>query len=230
MARKVKVKRKAAGSASRKTSQRSKTKKKSRKFPIEILTDDEMTRLFDQCNTRYPTGLRNRALLVMGFRGGLRIAEALSLYPKDVNLKTGEVNIQHGKGDKQRLVFIDKQACEILRWWIDRRQALGFKQDQPLFCTIGRDKKGERRGGEMKTAYVRVLLPRLARKAGILKRVHYHALRHFFASALAAERTPLRGISGLLGHESLVTTQNYLKKVAPEELRDIIRNRPSWKK
>ena len=72
--------------------------------PIEILTDSELKALLRVCSARAATGLRNRALLVLGWRGGLRLGEALGLYPRDLDPVAGTVNVRRGKGGKQRLV------------------------------------------------------------------------------------------------------------------------------
>jgi site-specific recombinase XerC len=77
---------------------------KGRTFPPEPLTADEVKSLIMACSNRAPTGIRNRALIVMLYRGGLRISEALALRPKDLNCIAGSVRILHGKGDIRRFV------------------------------------------------------------------------------------------------------------------------------
>ncbi len=77
---------------------------KGRKLPPEVLTADEVRALMDACSKRAPTGIRNRALIVLLYRGLLRIDEALSLKPKDLNRAAGTVRVLHGKGDKSRTV------------------------------------------------------------------------------------------------------------------------------
>lgn len=67
-------------------------------------------------------------------------------------------------------------------------------------------------------SYVRRLLPKLAAKAGIDKRVHPHGLRHTHASELAAERLPLGAISAQLGHASIATTSIYVAKLTASDL------------
>ncbi len=57
---------------------------KGKKYPAEILTDDEVCRLIRGCSSRAPTGMRNRALIVVLYRGGLRISESLALLPVTV--------------------------------------------------------------------------------------------------------------------------------------------------
>ena len=66
-----------------------------------------MKALIRACSPRAPTGVRNRALLVVLYRGGLRVGEALALYPKDLDRRRGTIRVLHGKGDKARTVGLD---------------------------------------------------------------------------------------------------------------------------
>jgi site-specific recombinase XerC len=61
------------------------------------------------CSGRAPTGIRNRSLLALGWRGGLRLGEVLALYPKDLDREAGTVNVLRGKGGKQRTVEHTRQ-------------------------------------------------------------------------------------------------------------------------
>jgi site-specific recombinase XerD len=171
------------------------------KLPPEPLTPDEVRKLIRACSPRAATGVRNRALIVTLYRAGLRVSEALALLPKDLDSDAGTVRVLHGKGDKARVVGLDAGAWAILQLWLDRRAALGINGRQPVFCTL--------QGEPVKAAYVRTLLPRLARKAGIDKRVHAHGLRHTHAFELASENTPIHVIQAQLGHSSLATTDRY---------------------
>ena len=92
---------------------------KGQRFPAEVLTDDEIRRLIGACSNRASTGIRNRALLVPLYRGGLRIAEALALLPKDVNPDTGTVRILRGKGRKDRTIGLDPGAMAVIQRWVD---------------------------------------------------------------------------------------------------------------
>ncbi len=78
----------------------------------------------------------------------------------------------------------------------------------------------------MGDAYVRVLLPRLGRKAGIDKRVHAHGLRHTHAAQLRVEGVDIGIISKQLGHRSIATTARYLDHIAPQQVIETIRQRP----
>ncbi len=188
-----------------------------RRFPAEILTDDEVRQLLDACNCRSSTGVRNRALIAVLYRGGLRINEALDLLPKDIDLEAGSIRILHGKGDRSRTVGIDPAAGDVVAYWLAVRAQLGLGGHQPVFCTLA--------GARMGDAYIRVLLPRLARKAGIDKRVHAHGLRHTHAAQLRAEGVDIGIISKQLGHRSIATTARYLDHIAPQQVIETIRRR-----
>lgn len=80
---------------------------KGRRSPAELLTTDEIRALIRACSARAPTGIRNRALIAVLYRGGLRISEALALYPKDLDQGAGTVTVLHGKGDQRRTAGMD---------------------------------------------------------------------------------------------------------------------------
>lgn len=190
-----------------------------RRRPPEVLTEPEAIALIRACSTRAPTGIRNRALIAVMWRSGLRISESLALELRDLDLEAGTLRVRHGKGDRSRTVGVDEQTAALLARWLDRRRSLGPGARAPVFCTL--------RGGRLDSSYVRRLLPRLARRAGIDRRVHAHGLRHTYAAELARERTPINIIRDALGHTSLAVTDRYLRDVAPMHVIDTIRAR-SW--
>lgn len=195
---------------------------KSSKFPIEILTPAECNALLRACSRRGPTGARNRALIVVLWRGGLRCAEAMDLLPKDLDDRQGTIRVLHGKGDRSRTVGLDDQAWATVAVWVSIRATLpGVKLQSPLLCTL--------RGKRLHASYIRALMKRLAAQAGIDKRVHAHGLRHTFAVELARERVPLHIIQHVLGHASVRTTSGYIGHVEPHEVISAIRARPKWK-
>jgi site-specific recombinase XerD len=198
---------------------RRKSRNKGKKFPAEPLTRDEVKALLKVCSNRAPTGIRNRTLIVLFYRCGLRVKEALSLMPKDCDTKQGTIRVLHGKGDKSRLVGLDPEAAAVLQRWLDRRIALGVNGRHPLFCTLN--------GKPVQSVYVRNLLKRLADKVGIEKRVHPHGLRHTHAYELANEGTPLHVIQHQLGHSSLATTDRYIRHLNPQQVVEAMRGR-TW--
>jgi len=189
----------------------------SRRRPPEVLNEAEAIALLKACSTRAPTGVRNRALIAVLWRCGLRISEALSLELRDVDLQAGTVRVRHGKGDRSRTVGLNEQTTALLARWLDRRKKIGPGARAPIFCTL--------QGGRLDSSYVRRLLPRLAAKAGIDRRVHAHGLRHTYASELAREGTAINVIRDALGHTSLAVTDRYLRDVAPTHVIDTIRAR-----
>jgi len=189
------------------------------KRPIEPLTRDEVAALLRQCSSTAATGIRNRALITVMYRTGLRISEVLDLRAPDVNPERGTLRVLHGKGDKARTVGMDDGGMALVQRWMDRRAGLGHRHG-PLFCTL--------QGTRMSDAYVRSMLRRIARSAGIEKRVHPHGLRHSLAVDMANEGVPMPMIQRQLGHKRLSTTDVYLRGLAAADLAEMARNRPPW--
>lgn len=188
----------------------------------EILTRREVSALLTACRPRNPTGARNAALLAVLYRGGLRISEAIALRRVDVDVDQAELRIRNGKGGKGRVVPVDAACIAVVQRWLEHRAAVPVHQRYgPVFCTL--------RGVAIASAYVRELLPRLAERAELGRRVHAHAFRHTYAHELAREGVDAIAISRLLGHARVDTTIAYLRQiVAPAELRKVARARPSW--
>jgi integrase/recombinase XerD len=192
-----------------------------KKYPAEVLTRREVGKLLAACSRRGHCGIRNRALIVVLWRAGLRIAEALDLLPKDVDLEAGTIAVLHGKGDRRRIVGIDPEAAAVIEQWIVRRRELGIGPSKPLFCTVS----GSTRGRPLYSSYVRESLKELAVKARIEKRVHPHGLRHTHASELAREGVPLHIIRRQLGHADLNMTARYIEHLSPQEVIDAMQRR-----
>jgi site-specific recombinase XerD len=181
-------------------------------YPPEALTIEEVHSMIDVAarrNTRADT--RNRALISLLYRTGLRISEALDLRVIDVDFVNHTVNVLRGKGGKRRTVGIDDWALTQIQEWLDIRQA---PPGAPLFCT----KEGKR----MYPTYFRGYLGRLGRECGIEKRIHPHMFRHTFAVELAREGVPMPYIQRQLGHSSLATTTRYLSTLQPTEVIEAI--------
>ncbi len=175
--------------------------KKGCTYPVEPLTKAEIVLLLGGC-TRGALGLRNKAMIYVLWRCGLRISELLALRPCDVTEET--VRVLHGKGNKARTVGIDPEAAAVVAQWIERRNALGISSRALLFCTL--------KGKPIKTNAVRNILNRLAANQGIEKRVHPHGFRHTFA-ATAAVQMPVHYVQQALGHASLDVTAHYINHI-----------------
>ena len=200
--------------------QHSKTTK-GRKVHTEIYTKEEVMALVDQCNNG-PTGLRNKVLIIVLYRCGLRISEVLGIRSSDYNPTEGTIRVI-GKGNKMRVVGLDSQTKLNLDLWISKRKEIGINGagNPPVFCGISKNNFGKKILG----VYVRCLLKRLAHSAGIEKRVTPHNFRHSFAHDLLKEGIGLQDIQISLGHSNISTTSKYLQSFTPQETINRIQKR-----
>ncbi len=181
-------------------------KKPKRRLPPEVLSPEEITAMMDACADT-PAGIRNRALITVLYRAGLRINEALELRPKDLDPRNGAIRVLFAKGGRSRTVGMDGQAFDVLIPWLEIRTDHGINGRDPVFCMLD--------GRPLADSYIRVLFPRLGRQAGIAKRVHAHGFRHTHAAELRAEGVDIGIISKQLGHRTIATTARYLDHIAP---------------
>jgi integrase/recombinase XerD len=186
---------------------------KGRKFQPVTLTKEEVLSLTDQCN-KGVSGLRNKVLIIVLYRSGLRISEALGLKSSDYNQAEGTLRVI-GKGQKLRVVGIDSQTALNLDLWMVKRKELGINGvgNPSIFCGVSKHNHGH----PIQSVYVRNLLKRLAVKAGVEKRVNPHSLRHTFSHELLNEGVGLQHIQKSLGHSAIATTSKYLEQFNPRE-------------
>ena len=187
-----------------------------RTFPAEPLSQVEVQQLMDGMN-RGVTGTRNRALVAVLYRSGLRVSEALALRVKDVDRDARSIRVLRGKGGKSRVVGIDDGGLRYLERWLEARGERGLPASAPVFCKLD--------GGEWDPSAVRRMLGRAGEAAGLGKRVHPHGLRHSMAAELAREGVPATLIQRQLGHGSLGTTNTYLQSIASAEVIEAMGNR-----
>jgi integrase/recombinase XerD len=198
-----------------------KTTTKGRKFHTEIYTKEEVMLLADQCN-KGASGLRNKVLIIVLYRCGLRVSEVLGIRSSDYNQQEGTLRVI-GKGNKMRVVGLDSQTQMNLDLWMLKRKELGIngKGNPPIFCGISKQNLGQ----PIQTVYVRNLLKLLGKKAGIEKRMNPHNFRHSFAHDLLNEGIGLQHIQISLGHSAIATTSKYLQRFNPRETIETIKER-----
>lgn len=158
-----------------------------------------------------PNALRLRALVVLLWRVGLRISEALALTETDLDPVRGAVLVRCGKGGKRREVGLDHWGSEQLRPWSQLREQLPIGT---LLCVI----KGPTAGGPWEPTAARKQLRRLALRAGVRRRVAPHQLRHAHAVEMAHEGVPMVVIQRQLGHANLGITSIYLQGIDSAEI------------
>lgn len=190
----------------------------SKRRPIDVLTNAEIERLMSAAVVRSPIGRRHRAIIAVQYRGLLRISETFRLLPHDYDPETGTLRIQHGKGDKYRVVALDSFACATLDAWNAVRPTYARLDDSPLFCT--------HRGRRIKRTTWNLSLDHLAGTAGLTKRIHPHGLRHSGACAMLRDGVDIVVIARMLGHANIATTHRYLSHISAQDVIDAIRQRP----
>ena len=160
-----------------------------------VLTQAQMTKLEDKCvEMRHP--LRNRAIVEFLRASGCRISEVIGLNRDQIDLERLEC-IVHGKGNKERKVYLDDVAGMVIREYLESRK----DDDEALFL----NQYGER----IHAGGVRVMLNKLAEKANV-KNVHPHKFRRTLGTKLHKRGMPINEIAAILGHEKLDTTQKYI--------------------
>jgi integrase/recombinase XerD len=194
---------------------------KGRTFHTDTFSKDEVMALTDQCN-KGVSGLRNKVLIIVLYRCGLRIKEVLGIRSSDYNQQEGTLRVI-GKGNKMRIVGLDAQTRMNLDLWMLKRKEIGINGigNPPIFCGISKQNHEQ----PLQTVYVRNLLKRLGKKAGIEKRINPHAFRHTFAKDLLNDGIGLRHIQISLGHSAIATTSKYLQRFNPKETIDAIKER-----
>src|SRR6476659_3286838 len=185
--------------------------KQSRRLP-HVLSRDEVAKLLEQPRGTEPAALRDRALLELMYACGLRASEAIDLELQDVDLEAGVLRAR-GKGSKERLVPVGREAVLATRIYLDRgRPALvGLRDDAHLIVN--------RRGGGLTRQGIYKIVQRYARHAGLEGRMSPHTLRHTFATHLLAGGCDLRSLQEMLGHADIATTQIYTH-LSAERLKD----------
>jgi integrase/recombinase XerC len=160
---------------------------------------DQMNSLlaYDEMDWR---SCRDKAMMELLYSSGLRLAELASLNMGDIEMREGMVKVT-GKGNKERVVPVGKQALIVLKQWHTHRDTLGFAEQPALFIS----QQGKRLG-------MRAIQKRLqywGQKQGVSEQVHPHRLRHAFASHVLESSGDLRAVQELLGHADISTTQIY---------------------
>jgi site-specific recombinase XerD len=163
-------------------------------------------------------GARMRALVVILWRAGLRIHEALLLSETDLEPRRGAILVRRGKGGKRREVGMDDWAWEHLEPWRQIRARLPVG---PFLCVIN----GPTRGRAWPQTGARAELRRLAAQAGVRRRFAPHQLRHAHAVEMAREGVPLPVIQRQLGHAHLGVTSTYLQGIDTAEIIETIHSR-----
>lgn len=192
---------------------------------IEFLDSDELDRLLQTANGSDIKSLRDRAILELLFSAGLRVSELININRDQLNISRQEFSVT-GKGDKMRIVFISDTAKGALEKYLNKRMDI----DPALFVRFSKKKKTENEKTKRLTPRsIQRIVKFYAAKAGIVKDVHPHTLRHSFATDLLANGADIRSVQTMLGHSSITTTQIYTH-ITNKQLKEIHKQFHSKKK
>lgn len=190
---------------------------------VDFLDISEINRILAQIKGMDLKSLRDRAILELLFSSGLRVSELTNLNREKIDLKSKELSIR-GKGDKVRVVFISNEAAYAITEYLNKR----LDTDPALFIrTIQTSKKISNEKIKAIVDNLRItprsvqrIVKYYAVKAGIMKDVHPHTLRHSFATDLLINGADIRSVQVMLGHSSITTTQVYTH-VTNKQLKEV---------
>ena len=169
------------------------------KLPV-VLSEEEVLAFFQHVGI-----LKHRAVLMLCYGSGLRIAVAVSLKAENIDSKRMLIHVQQGKGAKDRYTVLSHRLLILLRAY--------WRIQQPAEWLF----PGTKAGTHIQPASIREMCHDAAQLAGITKRVTPHVLRHSFATHLLESGTDTRAIQVMLGHSRIDTTARYTS-VSPQTI------------
>ena len=180
------------------------TPKLEKNMPTYLLVD-EVFRLFERPDKEKPLALRDLAILEVLYSCGFRVSELEALTLSSIDFDERLVRVI-GKGDKERIVPIGRQALTAVKKYLKATQYLRRKkgdisQSDPLFINF--------RGKGLSGRSIGRIIKKYAIESGLTADISPHSMRHTFATHLLDGGADLRAVQELLGHESLSTTQKY---------------------
>jgi len=202
--------------------------KKRKSLPKNILNEVQMKTLLYQPDTLKPLGLRDKAIIELLYATGIRNTELRNLQIYDIDFEQLHVFIQKGKYGKDRIIPLGEIAADYLYDYISSVREQLIKDTCLNFLFLSKN------GKQITKANLIWIVDKYAKKAGLLKRITPHSLRHSYATHLLQNGADIRYIQELLGHASVETTQIYTRvviddlkevyqKTHPRALREILR-------
>lgn len=175
--------------------------KQEEKLPI-VLSKEEVKLLLTSLKDDTALELRNKAMIEVAYACGLRESEIINLKLSDLHLNEGFINV-FGKGSKERIVPINKEAIKTLNQYLQRARPILRSNFSKNILFLSKS------GKILPRTYFYSLVREKGINAGINKKITPHMLRHSFASHLLENGLDLRLIQELLGHEDISTTEIY---------------------
>lgn len=180
----------------------------------KVLTQPEVEQLLEAARARLDAGgnrefaLRDRAALELFYASGIRLAELVGLDLNHIDLERKTMRVT-GKGNKQRMVFINDAAADALRNYLAARPK---SRSSAVFLN--------RFGDRLSRRAVEITFAQIMQDTGLDKHASPHTLRHSFATHMLEGGSDLVTIKELLGHSSLSTTQVYTN-LSRQKMREV---------
>jgi tyrosine recombinase XerC len=175
------------------------TPKIDKKLPV-FLDAEKIIRLITAPAGDDVAGLRDRAILEVLYSTGIRVSELVGLNQDDVDLISGVIKVR-GKGKKERIALLGKEAQRAISDYIKSRESAASKDPKALFLNKSKTRLTDRS--------VRRIINKYIQKCSIEQKISPHSIRHSFATHMLNNGADLRSVQELLGHKNLSTTQIY---------------------
>ena len=167
----------------------------------KFLSDKEMDKIFEVSTDNNSIEERDRLIIELLYATGLRVSELVNIKIKDIDMNNKTIKVL-GKGSKERIVLYNNHTKDALSKYLSNGyHELNKKNNNYLILNKNGDKLSDR--------YVRNIINKLVRKAGLNIKISPHTIRHTFATDMLEEGADLVTVKELLGHESLNTTSIY---------------------
>ncbi len=175
---------------------------KEKKEPPEFLEQEEIDQLLTTFKDAQDIqNLRDNAILQTLFSTGLRVSELIKLTKENLGFDRQEISVT-GKGGKTRVVFLSDNCFQTIKRY------LAIRKDINPYLFVSHHKKNQNTS-VLTARSIQRIIRKTAKKAGLVKKVTPHTLRHSFATDLLINGADLRSVQSLLGHSSITTTQIY---------------------
>jgi tyrosine recombinase XerD len=172
------------------------------KYLPEVLTSQEVEQIINSIEIDNPVSFRNRCMIDLLYATGLRVSEMCYLTLNDMNLNKGFVKCI-GKGNKERIIPINKKCCLLLKEYIEKYRKLIYAEGTSQYLFLNKN------GQPISRDNFYHILKKIVQNSGIQKHVSPHTLRHTFATVLLENDADLRSIQEMLGHSDISTTTIY---------------------